>query len=60
MEFRFKAGRLPMLVSMPHAGTDIPDEVAHTLAPCAAARNRPVTSAAWPLSSIRISVSSTS
>jgi len=38
MEFRFKAGRLPMLVSMPHAGTDIPDEVAHTLAPCAAAR----------------------
>jgi len=38
MEFRFKAGRLPMVVSMPHAGTDIPDEVAHTLAPCAAAR----------------------
>lgn len=38
MEFRFKAGRLPMLVSMPHAGTDIPDEVANTLAPCAAAR----------------------
>jgi len=38
MAFRFKAGRLPMLVSMPHAGTDIPDEVAHTLAPCAAAR----------------------
>jgi N-formylglutamate deformylase len=38
MEFRFKAGRLPMLVSMPHAGTDIPDEVTHTLAPCAAAR----------------------
>lgn len=38
MEFRFKAGRLPMLVSMPHAGTDIPDEVADTLAPCAAAR----------------------
>ncbi len=38
MEFRFKAGRLPMLVSMPHAGVDIPDEVADTLAPCAAAR----------------------
>jgi len=38
MEFRFKAGRLPMLVSMPHAGTDIPDEVAASLAPCAAAR----------------------
>ncbi|QOY94065.1 N-formylglutamate deformylase [Massilia sp. UMI-21] len=38
MDFRFKAGRLPMLVSMPHAGTDIPDEVAGTLAPCATAR----------------------
>ena len=38
MEFRFKAGRLPMLVSMPHAGVDIPDEVADKLAPCAAAR----------------------
>lgn len=38
MELRFKAGRLPILVSMPHAGTDIPDEVAATLAPCAAAR----------------------
>ncbi len=38
MEFRFKAGRLPMLVSMPHAGTDIPDEVVQSLAPCAAAR----------------------
>jgi N-formylglutamate deformylase len=38
MEFWFKAGRLPMLVSMPHAGTDIPDEVAASLAPCAAAR----------------------
>ena len=38
MEFRFKAGRLPLLVSMPHAGTDIPDDVAATLMPCAAAR----------------------
>ncbi|MEW7848207.1 N-formylglutamate deformylase [Massilia aurea] len=38
MAFRFKAGRLPMLVSMPHAGTDIPDDVAGSLAPCAAAR----------------------
>jgi N-formylglutamate deformylase len=38
MDFRFKAGRLPMLVSMPHAGTDIPDEVASTMAPCAVAR----------------------
>ncbi|OON60516.1 N-formylglutamate deformylase [Massilia sp. KIM] len=38
MEFRFKAGKLPMLVSMPHVGTDIPDEVAARLAPCAQAR----------------------
>ncbi|WP_020651890.1 N-formylglutamate deformylase [Massilia niastensis] len=38
MEYRFKAGRLPMLVSMPHVGTDIPDEVAARLAPCAQAR----------------------
>ena len=38
MDFRFKAGRLPVLVSMPHAGTDIPDEVAGSMSPCAAAR----------------------
>jgi N-formylglutamate deformylase len=38
MDFRFKAGTLPLLVSMPHAGTDIPDDVAATLMPCAAAR----------------------
>jgi N-formylglutamate deformylase len=38
MEFRFKAGTLPLLVSMPHAGTDIPDDVATTLMPCAEAR----------------------
>ncbi|GAB3420245.1 N-formylglutamate deformylase [Massilia agilis] len=37
MEFRFKAGTVPMLLSMPHVGTDIPDEVAHALAPCARA-----------------------
>jgi N-formylglutamate deformylase len=37
MEFRFKAGTLPMLLSMPHVGTDIPDEIADTLAPCARA-----------------------
>jgi N-formylglutamate deformylase len=35
MDFRFKAGTVPMLLSMPHAGTDIPDEVAGSLAPCA-------------------------
>jgi len=38
MDFRFKAGHLPLLVSMPHVGTDIPDDVAATLMPCAAAR----------------------
>ncbi|MCS0588670.1 N-formylglutamate deformylase [Massilia norwichensis] len=38
MDFRFKAGKLPLLISMPHAGTDIPDDVAANLMPCAAAR----------------------
>jgi N-formylglutamate deformylase len=35
MEFRFKAGTVPMLLSMPHVGTEIPDEIAGSLAPCA-------------------------
>ncbi|GAB3457012.1 N-formylglutamate deformylase [Massilia terrae] len=35
MDFRFKAGTAPMLLSMPHVGTDIPDDVADALAPCA-------------------------
>jgi N-formylglutamate deformylase len=34
MEFEFKAGSIPILVSMPHAGTDIPDDIAARLAPC--------------------------
>jgi N-formylglutamate deformylase len=38
MDFHFKAGTVPLLISMPHVGTDIPDEVAGSLAPCAAAR----------------------
>src|SRR4051812_41316907 len=38
MEFRFERGRVPVLVSIPHAGTDIPDEVAERLTPCALAR----------------------
>jgi N-formylglutamate deformylase len=38
MDFRFKAGHLPLLVSMPHVGTDIPDDVAAALAPCAQPR----------------------
>jgi N-formylglutamate deformylase len=37
MDFSFKAGSAPMLLSMPHVGTDIPDEVADALAPCARA-----------------------
>lgn len=38
MDFSFKAGSVPLLVSMPHVGTDIPDDVAARLAPCALAR----------------------
>jgi len=37
MDFRFKPGSAPLLLSMPHVGTDIPDEVAATMAPCALA-----------------------
>lgn len=37
MDFKFKAGSIPMLVSMPHVGTDIPDHIAARLAPCARA-----------------------
>ena len=35
MDFRFKPGSVPLLLSMPHVGTDIPDEVAARMAPCA-------------------------
>jgi N-formylglutamate deformylase len=38
MDFRFKAGTAPLLVSMPHVGTDIPDDIAATMAPCALPR----------------------
>ena len=38
MDFRFKPGTAPLLVSMPHVGTDIPDEIAATLAPVALRR----------------------
>jgi len=38
MDFRFKAGKAPMLVSIPHVGIDIPDEVAARMAPCALAK----------------------
>jgi N-formylglutamate deformylase len=38
MDYHFKAGTVPLLVSMPHVGTDIPDDVAARLAPCALPR----------------------
>ena len=38
MDFRFNAGNVPLLISMPHVGTDIPDDVAAGMAPCALAR----------------------
>ncbi len=38
MDFQFKQGSIPLLVSMPHVGTDIPDDIAARLAPCAMAR----------------------
>jgi N-formylglutamate deformylase len=38
MDFKFKAGSIPILVSMPHVGADIPDDIATRLAPCALAR----------------------
>jgi len=34
MDYRFSAGEVPLLVSMPHVGTDIPDDIAATMAPC--------------------------
>jgi N-formylglutamate deformylase len=37
MEFSFKPGSVPVLLSMPHVGTEIPAEVGVTLAPCARA-----------------------
>lgn len=38
MDFEFNQGSIPLLVSMPHVGTDIPDDIAARLAPSAAAR----------------------
>ena len=37
MDFEFKAGSMPIMVSMPHAGTAIPDDIAARMAPCAQA-----------------------
>ncbi|MDL2355694.1 MAG: N-formylglutamate deformylase [Pseudomonadota bacterium] len=38
MDFQFRAGSIPILLSMPHAGADIPDDIAARLTPCALAR----------------------
>jgi len=38
MDFEFNQGRIPLLVSMPHVGTDIPDDIAARMAPCATER----------------------
>jgi len=38
MDYRFQAGSIPLLVSMPHVGTDIPDDIAATMAPAATAK----------------------
>ena len=38
MDFRFNAGSLPLLVSMPHVGTDIPDDIAARFTPAAQVR----------------------
>jgi N-formylglutamate deformylase len=35
MDFQFSQGELPLLVSMPHVGTDIPDDIAATMTPAA-------------------------
>ena len=38
MNYQFKAGSIPLLVSMPHVGTDIPDDIAARMAPAATER----------------------
>jgi len=35
MDYQFSAGSIPLLVSMPHVGTDIPDDIAARMAPAA-------------------------
>lgn len=35
MDYQFKAGSIPLLVSMPHVGTDIPDDVLASMTPAA-------------------------
>lgn len=38
MDFQFDAGSIPLLVSMPHVGVDIPDEIAARMTPQALAK----------------------
>lgn len=38
MDFQFNAGTLPLLVSMPHVGTDIPDDIAARMTDAASPR----------------------
>jgi len=38
MDYHFKAGSIPLLVSMPHVGTEIPDDIAATMSPAATER----------------------
>lgn len=38
MDFKFKEGSVPLLVSMPHVGTDVPDEIAARMTPFAQSR----------------------
>jgi N-formylglutamate deformylase len=45
MDFQFKAGSIPLLVSMPHVGTDIPDDIGARLSPAA----QPKTDTDWHL-----------
>lgn len=35
MDFKFHQGSVPLLISMPHVGTDIPDDIAARLSPAA-------------------------
>jgi N-formylglutamate deformylase len=35
VDYQFEAGSIPLLVSMPHVGTDIPDDVAAAMTPAA-------------------------
>ena len=38
MDYHFKAGTIPLLVSMPHVGTGIPEDIAATMTPAAGER----------------------